>query len=211
MQAARSSLQRKKTPGVFEAEDYISIKHLTRPQTLPRLYDGEMLKRAGSQPHMHLPIASPSKAYTSLSSQHMNSVRTVPDYLDKSLNTYRSASMTGRKPTVEYLQTQTYDARSLSLPIEADQEWSPADMKSIEAAKAKNKEIQSKSQETRVTPTQTLLANKPEFTLLSEILVAFESVASTVRHIPSSRSVPGSWQPADSLLCPTCTTCKRSF
>ena len=151
MQAARSSLQRKKTPGVFEAEDYISIKHLTRPQTLPRLYDGEMLKRAGSQPHMHLPIASPSKAYTSLSSQHMNSVRTVPDYLDKSLNTYRSASMTGRKPTVEYLQT--YDARSLSLPIEADQEWSPADMKSIEAAKAKNKEIQSKSQETRVTPT----------------------------------------------------------
>ena len=176
MQAGKTSAPRKKTPGVFEADDYISIKHLVRPQTLPRLYGGETLKRAGSQPQMHLPIASPSKAYTSLSSQHLNSVRTVPDYLDKSLNTYRSASMTGRKPTVEYMQT--YDARSL--PLETEPEWTPADMKSIETAKAKNKEMHMKNQEIRVISTQAVIENKPEFALLSEILVAFESVASTV-------------------------------
>ena len=148
MQGAKSATQRKKPPGVFEAEDYISIKHLTRPQTLPSLYGSESLKRIGTQPQLHLPISSPSKAYTSLSSQHMNSVRTVPDYLDRSLNTYRSASMTGRKPTVEYLQT--YDARSMTGPGDNETEVSPADMKSIEAAKTKNKEMTVKSQDIRV-------------------------------------------------------------
>ena len=156
------------------------MKNLTKPPSvLPSLFSADSLSRTGSQPNMHLAIGSPSKAYTRLSSQHVNTVRTVPDSMEKSLNSYRSMSLTARKPTVEYVQT--FDARSMNAQQELDFEFTPADMKSIEAAKAKNEEMKLKSQEARVSASQGVIEGKVEFTLLAEILVAFESVAKTVR------------------------------
>ena len=185
--ARTSSIPRRKKTKSLDSPSLLSIRTLSKPpsRALPTLFPGDPLSHTESQV---ISSSSPSKtASRVLLTQNGSMVKHPTEFMNKSYS-YRSISMSARKPTVEYMQT--YDLRSLNL--QSEPEFTPGDMRSIEAAKAKFKEMLVRSQDTAVLNTQRLVAGHSEFVLLSETLTSFESVENTVNSTVSSPTVRGS-------------------
>lgn len=171
---ARTAGRRKKTKSL-DSPSMLSIRNLSKQQSraLPSVFPFDSATHTESQ---IIGLSSHSKPQSRMQSSHnLSSVRGTSDSMNKSYS-FRSVSMSARKPTVEY--HQTFDMRSLNL--QSDMEQTAGDLKSVEAAKAKHKEMLVRSREVAVSYRQELVEGKREFVLLAEVLTAFESVGSTV-------------------------------